>query len=198
MKLIPRFLLGTSMLVTCILTLPACQSSGIVERLDRDSGLTVITASTPVAYARTEARVSRSARDYVYLGPVEINERGTRQYFLWVGMASTIDRARLGESSPDPAYLYFDDAGTPIELPLAPWADRVPRLAAQRIYHPAVAPSSVLAARVSLDQLGRIQRLAPPRLSLAEDEAASIEYLLWNGESFWRQFLEYADTGFER
>ena len=59
------------------------------SRLD-SSGLTVATEASAVVFANPVRTFAAGARDYAYLGPVEINRMGDRQYFLWVGLASTI------------------------------------------------------------------------------------------------------------
>jgi hypothetical protein len=164
----------------------------VLERLDQRSGLTVVTDPIPAAFARTEARVSRSARDYVYLGPVEINERGTRHYLLWVGLGSTVDRDAIVDTTPLPVNLYIDADSVPIELPLAPWSEREPRLDGQSIYHPVVAPAIIMAARVTLDQLALIQQSEPNRIRLAEADAESVEFIKWRDDALWPEFIDYA------
>jgi hypothetical protein len=178
-------------LVVCI-AVSACQGGGgTVERLDSQSGLTIVTDREPVAFARTETRFSRSARDYVYLGPVELNERGAREYYLWVGIASTIDRNYLAAEATIPDLLYLNLAGEPMEFELTPWDERISQLARRTIYEPAVAPTVVLAARVTLDQLMRIAEAKPESIRIAGRDAPTMEYLLWNETSRWTAFASF-------
>ena len=172
-----------------------CQANGgIVERLDSSSGLTVVTERQPVAFARTESRLSRSARDYVYLGPVEINERGTREYLLWVGIASTIDREYLSATASQPDRLYLMVDGAPVEFELEPWGDRVPLLAELRIYDPAVAPQRVLAGRITRNQLALLAEADIASLRVATDDGPTIEYLFWGQDEHWPAFSSYSDV----
>jgi hypothetical protein len=145
-----------------------------------------------LSFARTESRLSRSARDYVYLGPAEVNERGTREYFLWVGIASTIDRSYADESTMTPNVLYVELAGEPVEFELAPWADRVRDLAGLPVYDPAVDPKVTLAARVTLDQLSRFAQQQPDSVRIAVKGQPSIEYFLWREGPAWPAFSRYA------
>ena len=62
-------------------------------RIDDVTGETIVTLRKPVVLARQVPHLSTKARDYVYLGPVEIDRMGAQEFFLWVGMASTVDPA---------------------------------------------------------------------------------------------------------
>jgi hypothetical protein len=170
-----------------------CQSAGnVIERLDGASGLTIVTDPALAVYARTETRFSRSARDYVYLGPVEVNERGRRDYFLWVGIASTIDRDFLEAESSVPDILYVDLRGAPVEFELTPWDQRMPRLAGRRIYDPAVKPGRIMAARVTRDQISLIAEGRPESVRVARADEPTIEYFLWGDQVEWPAFLRNA------
>jgi hypothetical protein len=171
----------------------ACQSSGgPIEQLDSQSGLTIVTDRRPVAFSRTETRFSRSARDYVYLGSVEINERGSREYYLWVGMASTIDRGFVAAEETMPDLMYLDLAGEPVEFELVAWDERVSRLAGREIYDPAVTPARILAARVTASQLSLISESRPISVRVATRDQPTKEYLLWSDESQWAGFSSYS------
>ena len=173
--------------------LGACSSGGgVIERLDSTSGLTFVSGDEVVAFARTDARLSRSARDYVYLGPVEVNERGTREYFLWVGIASTIDRNYVTEELQMPNVLLLDLAGAPVEFELQPWDEALPRLRGQRVYEPPVRVRSVLIARVTLDQLALMSREPVARVRTVVENAAPVEYFVWNSILEWPEFLRNA------
>lgn len=169
----------------------ACQSSGgVLERLDVESGLTVVTDSEPVVFSRTQSQFSRSARDYIYLGPVEVNERGTREFFLWVGVASTIDRGFLASEATTPEMLYLNLEGEPMEFELRPWDERVSQLSRQTIYEPVVAPATVLAAPVTLDQLALISEQQPRTIRIAVPGQPTVEYVLWSEPVNWQTFAD--------
>lgn len=186
-----RVLLGLSLVFAS-----GCQSSGsIIERLDAPSGLTIVTDPALAVYARTEPRFSRSARDYIYLGPVEVNERGRREYFLWVGIGSTIDRDFLASESSIPDILYLDLRGAPVEFELTPWDQRLPRLAGRRIYDPAVTLGRIMAARVTRDQIALVSEGRPERVRVAHTDEPTIEYFLWGDQVEWTTFLRNAGIG---
>ena len=175
-------------LVLISIAITACQSNGVVETLDARSGLTIVTEKAPVIYARTLSQFSRSARDYLYLGPVEINERGVREYYLWIGMASTIDRAYLVVESSEPGLMILDVPGDPLEFELGAWDERVPRLAGREIYDPAVTPARVYSARVTHDQIALIASSKPERVLMLGEQTSPTEYFLWEEGPEWPSY----------
>jgi hypothetical protein len=183
-------------LCAAIVLAGGCQSTGsVIERLDESSGLTLATDPVLAVYARTETRLSRSARDYIYLGPVDVNERGRREYYLWVGIASTIDRDFLaGESStPDVLYIVLD--GAPVEFELMPWDQRLPRLGGRRVYDPAVSPGRIMAARVTRDQIQLISDSRPDAVRVARTGEPTVDYFLWGDPVEWRGFVGSSSIG---
>lgn len=171
------------------LLLAACAGGGgVVERLNERSALFVVTEPDLLAFARTDARLSRSARDYVYLGPVEIDERGTRTHYLWLGIASTIDRNYLRSSAWTPAMLYVELAGTPVEFELRTAEEVLPELSGMELYEPAVALQAALLARTTADQLRLLSSAGLPSIRVVDADGDSREYLLWHGEQPWPAF----------
>ena len=69
------------------------------------------------------AALSAGGRDYLYLMPVEANQSGNQTLYLWVGLASNVDRrvARAGE--PQPVAIELEAGDDRVRLPLAPWQD---------------------------------------------------------------------------
>jgi hypothetical protein len=193
--MLERFVLNarSALLGLALILVGGCQSGGsVIERLDTGSGLTFVTDPALAVYARTETRLSRSARDYIYLGPVEINERGLREYFLWVGIGSTIDRDYLAGEASVPDVLYIDLEGAPVEFELIPWDERVPRLAGSQVYDPAVKLGRVMAARVTLDQISLIADGRPDSVRVARGGGATVDYFLWGDRAEWSAFLRNA------
>lgn len=187
--------LRSSCIVLACLFASACQSSGgVIERRDEVTGLSIVTNPRPMTFARAENRLSRSARDYVFLGPVEIGEHGVSEYFLWVALASTIDRAYLHETTASADIIYIDLDGEPLAFELEPWAERLPGLSGLRIYAPAVKPAAVLAARITRDQLVLLARENIGNIRIAQGGQPSREYSLWNASRPWPEFARYADA----
>jgi hypothetical protein len=174
----------------------ACQSgSGVRETLDARTGITWTTDRAPVVFARTEARYSRSARDYLYLGPVEVNRQGTRDYYLWVGVATTLDRGYLAPRLELPDKLYVELGGEVIEFVLQPWGSLAPMAGTAPAYATAVELHAELAARVTADQIARLAAELPPTIRVAIPSALTREYLRWGDEAVWQGFLASSGAG---
>ena len=83
-------------------------------------------ATAVITLARPAPRFSETARDYLYLAPVEVNEQGTRRHYIWLGLATTVDHAWLWAEPgvPETLVLVFD--GLPVALPLSAWDEAPP------------------------------------------------------------------------
>jgi hypothetical protein len=181
------------LVILAALAVTACQSAKpLIDGLDAQSGLTVVADDSPAVFARTLGQFSRSARDYVYLGPVDINERGVHEYYLWVGMASTIDRDFLAAELQVPTVLILEIDGVPMEFELKSRDERLPRLAGRSLYAPAVLPWQELAARVTLNQLALMLNAKIDSVRVGTDAGSTIEYVRWDDSPTWSTFAEHA------
>lgn len=156
-----------------------------LERLDERAGLVLSRAGDVLVFARAERRYSRSARDYLYLGPVEINRQGVREYFLWVGVASTLDRAFIAAPPAEtPRTLLLVVEGEPLELPLQPWADLVRSSEPGPVYATAVPVGVELGARVTLQQLALFDRAPLEAVSVEAGGGTPRSFARWGGGGF--------------
>jgi hypothetical protein len=188
------FPFGCCVILACLIA-TACQNrGGVIEQVDDETGLTIVTNPEPMAFARADSRLSRSARDYVFVGPVEVSDHGVRQYYLWVAVASTIDRVYLQEAMITPDIIYIDLADQPMAFRLEPWGKRLPELADTQVYEPAVKPAAVLAGRITLDQLLLLAHEDLTSLKIAEQSQPGREYFLWKEGPPWPEFARYGDS----
>ncbi|MGI9343660.1 MAG: hypothetical protein ACR2QV_12485 [Gammaproteobacteria bacterium] len=166
-----------------------CSSSAVPleSRLDLNTGVTVQTLETPIVLARPIPRLATSARDYAYLGPVEINRMGTREYFLWIAMGSTLDRSFVGEPRPTATTLHLMLDGEPMPLPLSAWHQDI----ATPPYAVGTPVHEHLRTRVSLDQLRRIARAGSIDVHIAAADMTTDRYRLWDGR--WGELAKFTN-----
>ena len=162
--------------------------AGILERLD-EHGVTITSDAAPLVFARTESRYSRSARDYLYLGPVETNRQGIRDYYLWVGIATTLDRGFIAPTMEIPHMLYLSVHGEPIELALRPWSEVLRDGGLEPPYETAVDTDTALAARVTLQQLELLAAEPLAEVAIATAAGDTREYFRWEERQDWLDFI---------
>jgi hypothetical protein len=182
-------------MLVIVLALAACGTggSGLVEQLDERTGVVLRRGHEPLVFARTEPRYSRSSRDYLYLGPVETNRQGVREYFLWVGIATTLDRGFIAPPAELPHTLYVTVDGEPIELPLAPWHELVRTAISDPVYETAVPLGAELAARVTLQQLALFDAAQLESVAVAGEARAALRgYVRWQSGAGFGDFLTSA------
>jgi len=170
----------------CVVLLTGCATqSSSVSRLD-SSGLTVVTLTDAIVLARPVRTLAAGARDYAYVGPIEINRMGDRQHFLWIALASTVDRELAGLDPQHAVELVLVVDESPMVLPLVEWdttLDHPPYNSTTPIY-------ATLAAHTSLDQIRRIASASAVELHLVVAAGNTARYQSWQGE--WTAFSEFA------
>ena len=176
-------------IVGAVLLTAGCSSSGGVrDRLDQATGLAWAAAAEPSVYARADPSYSRAARDYVYIGPVETNARGFREYFLWVGIGTTLDRGFLAPAGDSVARITLLIDDEPVDLELMPWTELIGAATSIEPYDPAVRPLSELGARVTRDLIARVDAAMPGIVSVVGPAGESRRYYAWSLPSGWPRF----------
>lgn len=167
-----------------VLVLGGCaatsQQDNTHEYLDQSTGITVTALAHPIIFFHEQPAVAANARDYLYVGPVEMNQMGKRAYYLWFGQWSSIDRALAGEKNDieiKEIVLLLD--GMPMELndTLAPY-DK-----SRIIKPPYRTPVTSLRdsyIRVSRDQLNKIGTADHVSVRIGQGNNADT-YQLWSG-----------------
>ena len=173
----------TALLVACSTTLQ------IEERFSEATATTWRVAGSVMVFERTEARYSRSTRDYVYIGPVAVNRRGSYEYLLWVGIGSTLDRGFLAPEASLPEAITLFVGEEPLELILTEWKLRAPGLEGETPYAPPVTVQWQLGARVTLDQIELLDLPGSERLILKTTDGVAREFRLWDDIANWQTFV---------
>jgi len=189
----PSFPVSLAFCLACLAqSLLGCQGAVSLlaaEHLDESTGMTFSSATEPMVFAREAGQYSRSARDYLYLGPLETNRQGTREYFLWVGVATTLDRGYLAPTSEAPDVLYIFVRGELMEFKLIPWSESIPSPDATRVYGTKVDLQTQYVARVTVDQLELFAASQIDAIQLGRADGPTQRYSLWQTNQSWGNFL---------
>ena len=119
--MIDRLRLSCAALALALLTSCAGNDTAVLQRLDPETGVTIKRASAPIVMYRDMSANSAFGRDYVYVGPIQVNNMGQREYFLWLGIWGSSDSAERGRKMDDfeAVVLYAD--GEPLSLEVKGW-----------------------------------------------------------------------------
>ena len=152
-------------------------STLVEEKLDLGTGVTVTHSTAPIVLYRDNSSYAAHARDYVYLGPVEINRMGEYSYYLWLGIWSTISDAdrsyqRDGFES---ITLYAD--GEPLQLELVGWTLESIGVS-EPVYIKPVASAADAYYQVTIDQIRVIANAR--EIELHAGTAPVRVYLMWD------------------
>ena len=154
------------------------------SRLD-SSGLTIVTHDDVIMVARLARKLSAGARDFAYIGPVEINRMGHRDYYFWIGLASTVDRELVGLAPANAVALALVVDDEPMIMPLSEWdtsLDIPPYKSSLPVYE-------TLMASTSLDQIHRIAEAESIEIHMIGDTDSAFLYQAWHGAwSTWSEF----------
>ena len=185
------------LLLTLLATIYGCASEPPVQTTLDDNGVTWSRAATLITLARSAPRFSAAARDYLYIAPIEANDSGKRRHYLWLGSASTVDRARSGAAPTSGIALLVIVDGMPMALPLAPWEQSFGAAP-----HDAPAPLyETQRAQVTLDLVERLANAQTIEVQLVTADGTALRYELWDGAwAQWHAFVlgvEATRTAFE-
>lgn len=173
-------------LIVVALSAAGCAGSRPLRSTLDERGLTLLSAENMLTLARAAPRFSSTARDYLYVAPVETNDAGLLRHYLWLGLGSTVDRA-WGWSAPSKAttiVFLLDDL--PLALSLTDW-DTEPGPSLFDIPAPVY---QIQRAQLTLDELARITTAKSIDVEIATGDGAVARYRLWRGAwADWRAFV---------
>lgn len=171
------------------LVLAACgaHQPAYFEDLDPVTGVTVARAASPLTFYRDNSGHAAYARDYVNLGPVDVNRMGEHRYFLWLCIWSTLPEARpTAQRDGFESVIVFAD-GEPLPLNLLGWTPAAIG-ASETGYAKPVASAAEAYYEVTLDQIRVLAGARDLRLQL--DAARPAAYELWDRQSGARADLQ--------
>jgi len=162
--------------VAILLLLTACSSSAPLTRqhLDPLTGATITRASEPLVLYRDLSAKAANAREYVYLGPIEVNTMGVRKYYLWLGVWGTYDTRSDAIDDFESVVIFAD--GEPLSLSASGWTLSTIG-ASEPVYTPPVAGATDAWYQVTVDQ---IRLIAESRdIELRAGTAVPRHYMPW-------------------
>ena len=119
--MIDRLRLSCAALALALLTSCASNDTAVLQRLDPETGVTVKRASAPIVMYRDMSANSAFGRDYVYVGPIQVNNMGQREYFLWLGIWGSSDSGERGRKMDDFEAIVLYADGEPLSLEVKGW-----------------------------------------------------------------------------
>lgn len=136
------------------LILGACGGSTalVSDHLDPLTGVTVTSAAKPLVFYRDRSAQAAYAKDYVYLGPVEVNNMGERNYFIWLGIWGSSDSADRSSQMDDFETVVVFADGEPLGLEVSGWTPQSIGLSESAYVKP-VASATDGYYRVTIDQI---------------------------------------------
>jgi hypothetical protein len=168
-------LLAAAMAVSgCATSTPA-----VVESLDPLTGATLTRGTAPLVLYSGNSAAAAHARDYLYLGPLLVNRMGQHDYYLWLGIWSTLQEhdpatQRDGFES---VVVYAD--GEPFELELAGWTTDSIGIS-QPAYVKPVASAADAFYRVTRDQIRLLSQADDIRIRTSSTRSRTYEP--WGGK----------------
>lgn len=124
----------------------------VFERLDPATGATITRASSPMVMYRDMSAQSAFGREYVYVGPIQVNNMGERQHYLWLGIWGTSDVASRSESMSEFESIVIYADGEPLGLEVKGWTPGSIG-ASESVYVQPVASALSGYYRVTIDQM---------------------------------------------
>lgn len=192
MRIVRDFLLALT------LVLAACSGATplVIQALDAGSGVTVLRSTTPLIFYRDNSAYAAHARDFVYMGPVEVNNMGARSHYLWLGIWSTIrddERLATDRSGFESVILFVD--GEPFPLELAGWTLEAIGIT-EPVYVKPVASAADAYYHVTLDQIRRLATAS--RIDLRVGTARPVAYEMWDQQGLALTALrEFGHRGYD-
>jgi len=172
-----------------VLLLSACAGRDVqlLDKLDSVTGVTITYSAAPMVFYRNDSGRAAHARNFVHLGPLEINRMGDYRYFLWLGVWNTLQNtgSSVARDGFESIVIYAD--GEPLALELAGWTAAAIG-ASEPVYIKPVSSAADAYYEVTVDQLRVIAEAEDIRVQSTGAKQQSFE--LWDHQSAARTGLK--------
>lgn len=174
-------LLATLVLGSCSASAPLTS-----EFLDPDTGVTITNSVTPLVFYRDDPSQAAYARNYIHVGPIDVNRSGSHRYYLWFGIWNNMQAtdAATQRDGFEEVTVFVD--GEPFPLALAGWTPAAIG-GSRSIYLKPVATAADAYYEVAADQIRLIANGTDIRIRTSG--ASPIEFTLWDSQRDARQRL---------
>jgi hypothetical protein len=183
-----------AMIIAVIIAACASNPPIVREKLDPLTGVTVTFSNTPLIMFRDDSGRAAFARNYIHMGPIQVNRSGSYRYYLWLGAWNTMQSVGPTEhqDSLESIVLFVD--GEPMSLDLAGWTPEAIGTS-EPVYLKPVASSVDAYYRVTADQIRLIAQSTD--LTLRTSGANSREFSPWDNQQLARaELLEFLNQAF--
>ena len=181
-----------------ILIIAGCASTTpaptVREKLDPLTGVTVTTSDRPLILYHDNSGRAAYAKNYLHMGPVQVNRSGDYQYYLWMAGWSTMQTPGLADRQESLESIVIFADGEPLLLDLA---GRTPEVigTSEPVYLKPVASAIEAYYRVTADQIRLIAEARDIRLRTSGPN--SREFGLWdNQQAAKSDLLEFLNRAF--
>ena len=162
--------------VLFILLVGGCSSSGplVSAHMDPETGVSVTHSRTPLVLYRDHSARAAYARDFVYAGPLAVNRMGDYQYYLWLGIWSSMQDQNLSAQRDGFESVVIFADGEPLLLDLKGWTLASIGVS-QPVYNRPTSTAADAYYPVTLDQIRIIAQATDIRLITGGPVPASYE-----------------------
>jgi hypothetical protein len=169
------------LLLLAVLSLAACVATGpaVSQQLDPQTGATVRQMRTPLVFYRDNNARAAYARDFAYVAPVAVNQMGEDNYFLWLGIWSSLEHHIAAEQRDGFESIVLFADGEPMRLDVEGWTLSTIGVS-QPVYNKPTASAADAYYAVTLDQIRLIAQSTDLRLSAGTDR--SVTYEPWDSQ----------------
>jgi hypothetical protein len=173
--------LPTAMSIAVITLLSACGAGQpiAVEKLDELTAVTITHSRTPLILSPDTPFEEDVAKDFVQIGPIEVNRMGTLQYFLWLGILDIDYMESQDEESQDEEsqgehpqgyesiVLSFDGEESPLEI--HGWTENSIGVS-EPVYKKIFSSATDAYYPATLEQIGRLAEAEAIQLRTSDSE----------------------------
>jgi hypothetical protein len=175
-------------IIVITLLLSACAGSDVqtLNKLDAVTGVTITYSEAPMIFYRDDSGKAAHARNFVHLGPLEVNRMGEFRYYLWLGVWNTLQNPDPGQARDGFESIVIFADGEPMALDLSGWTATAIG-ASEPVYIKPVSSAADAYYEVTIDQLRVIAEATDLRFQSTGSQQQSFE--LWDDQASARVSL---------